>query len=150
MPKRPDIVAVQLGPDRYQPSDLEMRKFARYAAAVEDPGAVEERLAHGTVTPEDAEAYREVYPERFADFKRQIIERLPELRASLPISRRIALSIFTGVPVEAAMNPQLLHVLQSMYTEDPGSEGGVTAPTAKPQMGSISKPDPTAAQKRSG
>ena len=32
-----------------------MRTWARYVAAVEDPGGVEERLAAGTVTPEDAE-----------------------------------------------------------------------------------------------
>lgn len=150
LPKRPDMVAMQLGPDRWQPSDMDVRTFARFVAAVEDPGGVEERLVSGTVTPEDAEAYRSVYPERFEDFKRQIVERLPELRASLPYSRKVALSIFTGVPVDPAMHPQVLRVLQSMYADEPNTEGGTMAPVAQPQMGSISKPDPTAAQKRAG
>lgn len=148
LPKRPDIAALQLGPDRWQPSDYDVRTFARYVAAVEDPGAVEERLANGSMTPEDAEAYRSVYPERFEDFKRQIVERLPELRATLPYSRRVALSIFTGIPVDPAMHPQVLRVLQSMYADEPNTDGGMTAPKAEPQMGSITKPDPTAAQQR--
>lgn len=150
LPKRPDIGGFQLGPDRWQPSDMDVRALARYMAAVEDPGGVEERLVSGTVTPEDAEAYREVYPERFEDFKAQIVARLPELRATLPYPRKVALSIFTGVPVDPAMHPQVLRVLQSMYTDEPNSEGGTMAPVATPQMGSISNPDPTAAQKRAG
>ena len=150
LPKRPDIAAMQIGPDRWQPSDMDVRTFARFVAAVEDPGAVEERLAHGTVTPEDAEAYKAVYPERFEDFKRQIVERLPELRATLPYERKVALSIFTGVPVDPAMHPQVLRVLQSMYADEPGTEGGTMAPMAAPAFGSVSKPEATAAQKRAG
>lgn len=150
LPKRPDIAAMQIGPDRWQPSDMDVRTFARYVAAAEDPGGVEERLADGTVTPEDAEAYRAIYPDRFEDFRRQVIEQLPMLRESLPYSRKVALSILTGVPVDPAMHPQVLHVLQSMYTDEPETEGGTMAPAAQPQFGSISKPDPTTAQKRAG
>ncbi len=150
LPKRPDIYANPIGPDRWQPSDYDMRTFARYAAAVEDPGAVEERLADGSVTPEDVEAYKAVYPERFAAFQQQLIEQLPLLRESLPYERRVALSIFSEVPVDAAMNPQILAVLQGMYTDEPNSDGGMSAPVAAPQFGSVSKPEATAAQKRAG
>lgn len=149
LPTRPDIVAMQVGPERWQPSNMQMRSFARYAAAVEDPGAVEERLLHGTVTPEDAEAYRSVYPERFADFKRQISERLPELRASLPYPRRLALSIFTGIPVDPAMHPRVLKVLQASFTDEPGTEGGSAPPQAVANFGSVkTPPEPTPAQQR--
>jgi hypothetical protein len=149
LPKRPDIAAVQIGgPDTWQPSDMDMRKFARYAAAVEDPGGVEERLANGTVTSEDAEAYKAVYPERFEAFKMQLIERLPELRARLPYERRLAMSIFTGVPVVPAMEPRILAVLQGQYKDEPGSEGGMQAPAAAPQFGSVTKPEQTPAQER--
>lgn len=151
LPKRPEFVAMHAGPDRWQPSDLEMRQFARYVAAVEDPGAVEERLADGSLTPEDAEAYREVYPERHADLVRQIVERLPELQESLPYERRLALSIFTGVPMDAALHPRILRVLQRQFAEEPGTEGGVAAPAATPQLGSVSRAldEPTPAQERS-
>ncbi len=148
--KRPDLGVMQTGPDTWKPSELGMRTWARHAAAVEDPGGVEERLAHGTITPEDAEAYNAVYPERAAHLKQLIIEQLPTLKAALPYKRRLALSIFAGVPVDAAMAPSILHVLQSSFTSEPGTEGGMQAPKASPQFGSVKKsvPQPTPADTR--
>jgi hypothetical protein len=98
---------------------------------------VEERLTSGIVTPEDAEAYRSVYPERFADLKPQIAERLPELRQKLPYDRRVNLSIFTGVPVDPAMRPRTIARLQATFVLEPGSNGGTEAPRAVPQFGSL-------------
>jgi hypothetical protein len=147
--RKPDLPSILAGPDKWQPSDMEMRTFARYAAAVEDPGAVEHRVAAGTVTPEDAEAYHAVYPERAAAFRQQILTQLPSLRKTLPYQRKIALSIFTGVPVDPAMTPNVLAVLQGQFDE-PGSEGGTQAPKAQPQFGSVKKSieAPTPSQSR--
>ncbi len=102
------------------------------------------------VAPEDAEAYNAVYPERAAHFKQQILEQLPTLRAALPYKRRLALSIFSGMPVDAAMHPQILAVLQASFAAEPGSEGGTQAPRAQPQFGSVKKSvgEPTPAQER--
>ncbi len=130
-----------------------MRTFARYAAAVEDPAGIEERLAAGSVTPEDAEVMREVYPERLAEIQRQITAGLSELRETLPYARRLSLSIFSGVPVDAAMNPRILGQLQSSFANEDGSEGGTKAPTPSPQFGSVTSkaaPEPTPAQSRGG
>ncbi len=150
LPKRPDIAAMNMGPDQWRPSNLEMRRFARYVAAAEDPGAIEERAADGTVSPEDAETYQALYPERLADLQRQITERMPELRAQLPYSRRLSLSILTGVPLVPAMDPEILKILQAQYTNEPGTEGGMEAPVAAPQFGSIqSSEKPTPSQERS-
>lgn len=148
-PRRPDVAGMPIGPDRWQPSEMEMRKWARYVAAVEDPGGIEERLIDGTVTPEDAEVMRKVYPERMAEITRQIVEQLPTLRATLPYERRLALSIFSGVPVDAAMDPRILSVLQASFTGEPGTEGGSKAPRATPQFGSPRSADKaTPAQQR--
>ena len=149
LPRRADLGTLQTGPDRYQPSDLEMRTFARYAAGVEDPGGIEERLAAGQITPEDAQVMREVYPERLAEITRQIVEQLPTLRESLPYPRRLALSILTGVAVDAAMHPRVLSVLQSQYASEPGTEGGTQAPRAQAKFGSVKSTDKaTPAQER--
>lgn len=148
LPKRPDIGGIPIGPDKWQPSDMEMRTFARYASAVEDPHAVVERLAAGSVTPEDAEAMRSVYPEMFADIQRQIIESLPSLRQTLPYQRRLAMSIFSGVAVDPALDPRVLAVLQGTFANEEGSEGGTQAPKAQPQFGSVSKPQGTPSQQR--
>lgn len=151
LPKRPDLGGLPTGPDRWHPSDMEMREFARRVAAVEDPGGVEERVAHGSVTPEDAEAYRAVYPERAAAFQQAIVERLPELRKQLPYQRRMALSIFTGIPVDPAMSPNIFAVLQGQFTGAPDGGDGMSAPKAQPQFGSVRKSieQPTPGQHRS-
>ena len=150
LPRRPDLGGMQSGPDRWQPSDMEMRQFARYAAAVEDPHGVVERLAGGTVTPEDAEAMRAVYPEMMQDIIQQIVADLPKLKAGLPYQKRLALSVFAGVPVDDAMNPAILATLQASYDNEEGSEGGSQAPRARPAFGSVKSQDATPAQERQG
>ena len=131
MPKRPEIGGIQIGPDNWQPSDMEMRTFARFVAAAEDPDGVIERVATGQVTPEDAETMRELYPEQLAALTRQILERLPTLRQNLPYHRRLALSVLTGVPVDPSMDPRILAALQSQYAAEPAP------PMPKPQFGSV-------------
>lgn len=139
IPRRPDLGGLPTGPDNWKPSDLEMRSFARFAAAIEDPGAVEERVAHGTVTPEDAEAYFAVYPERARAFQQAVIAQLPTMRTQLPFAKRMSFSIFTRLPVDPSMMPNILQVLQEGFAAEPNSNGGTQAPTASPQFGSIKK-----------
>jgi hypothetical protein len=148
LPRKPDLPGMSIGPDTWQPSDMEMRGFARYVAAAEDPHGVVERLADGSVTPEDAETMREVYPEMYGDIQRQIMMQLGELRSKLPYARRLALSIFSGVPVDPALDPRVLAALQGTFANEPGTEGGIQAPRAQPAFGSVTKPEPTAAQQR--
>lgn len=152
LPKKPDMGGMVTGPDTWHPSDMEMRSFARKVAAVEDPAGVEERLAQGTITPEDVEAYRAVYPERAAALTQQIIESLPTLKKPLPYARRLALSMFTGQPVDPSMDPKIFSVLQRGFSADPTTNGGTNAPKPQPQFGSVKKslPEPTPAQQRGG
>lgn len=150
IPRRPEVGWVQAGPDRWQPSSMEMRSFARSVAAVEDPGAVFERVAGGTVTPEDKDAVKNVYPELYADFQRQVFEQMATLRKSLPYQKRLALSIFSDVPVDPSMHPAVLAVLQSTFANEKGSDGGTMAPTPQPQFGSVKSEAATPAQERAG
>lgn len=148
LPKKPDIAGMQLGPDQWKPSDMEMRQFARYVAAVEDPHGVIERLSTGTVSPEDAEALRSVYPEMHADMTQQIMAQLATLKKPLPYARRLSLSILTGVPVDPALDPRVLNILQSTFAREAGTSGGAEAPRAEPAFGSVSKEIGTPAQRR--
>lgn len=150
MPRRPELAGMAFGPDRWQPSEMEMRGWARIVAAVEDPHTVFDRVADGSITPEDVDALRAVYPEMLADFTQQVVAKLPELRDSLPYQRRLALSILTGVPVDPAMDPTILSALQASFVNEPGTAGGTQAPMPTAQFGSVKAPEPTPAQKRAG
>ncbi len=150
LPKKPDILGLQIGTDRWKPSDFEMRKWARYVAGVEDPGGIEERLASGQVSLEDREVMQKVYPERLAEITRQIMEGLPAV-TKLSHERKLALSILTGVAVVPSMDPRIRAVLQGTYADQTPPEGGPPGPVAQANFGSVTKsaPEPTPAQSRS-
>jgi len=136
LPRKPDAPpGPQVGPDKWSPSDLEIRRWARVVRATEDPASVEERLAHGIVTPEEANAYREVYPERFAALQQTIFNALPTLSKTLPMRKKVALSIFTGIPITPAMRPEIVKTLQATFAVEPGSAGGTQAPKPQPSFG---------------
>ena len=79
----------------------------------------------------------------------EITTNLPQLQHSLPLHRKTALWILTGVPIDPSHNPQVLYQIQLAHTEEPGSEGGTQAPMAAPQFGSVGKtPDYTPSQSR--
>ncbi len=152
IPRQPDVGGLQIGPDNWRPSDLAMRSWARTIRAVEDPGGVEERLAQGVVTPEDGAAYRAVYPERFAAMQSAIFQAAPQLSKTLPLKRKVALSIFTGVPLIPALQPNVLLVLQGNFAAEAGTQGGAMAPAPQPSFGALgslkSSDKPTPAQAR--
>ena len=154
IPRRPDVGGIQIGPDHWQPSDLAMRSWARTVRAVEDPSGVEERLAAGSITPEDAEAYRHCYPERFTAMQMKITTALPQLSKTLPLAKKVSLSVFYGVPITPVMMPNVLDVLQGNFEAEAGSNGGTNAPAPAPHFGSMgslkSADKPTAAQQREG
>lgn len=151
-PKKPDPAGLQIGPDNSHPSDLAMRAWARAVRAVEDPGGVEERLARGILTPDEAKAYRAVYPERFAALQREILAAAPTLSRTLSMQKKIALSIFTGIPVTPSMRPEVVQMLQRTFAVEPGTTGGTQAPAPQPnftRFGSLKDMDkPTRSQER--
>lgn len=154
IPRQPDIAGLQLGPNKWQPSDMEIRAFARTVRAAEDPHSVEQRLAQGTVTPDEAAAYRAVYPERFAQLQQAVTAAAPLLAKTLPMKKKVALFTFTGIPTTAALQPNVLAVLQGNFAAEPGSAGGTQAPKPMPSFGAFGTPrsmdKPTPAQAREG
>lgn len=131
MPKKPEIGGLPVGPDNWEPSEMQMRTWARYVAAAEDPDGILERVAAGQVSPEDAEVMRTLYPEQLNQFTMQVLAKLPELRQTLRYDRRIALSILTGVPVDPSMEPRILQALQAQYAVED------QPPKAQAQFGSV-------------
>jgi hypothetical protein len=153
LPRKPDLPGMghpYRDGDTWQPSDMEMRGGLATSRPSKIRTAIVERLATGEVTPEDAEAMRSVYPEMYAQIQTEIMGQLGELRARLPYQRRLALSIFSGVPVDPALDPRVLAVLQGSFASEQGSANGTMAPVAQPAFGSVSKPEPTPAQQRGG
>jgi hypothetical protein len=148
IPRKPDVFALHSGgPDTWRPSTMEMAAFARKVAAVEDPHAMLDRLAHGEVTPEDSAAIRAVYPELMRDITEQVTSQMHAVKA-LAYNKKIALSIFTGQPADPSLDPKVIAALQSMYPNEPGSQGGAQTPRAEPSFGAMKSATVDAADAR--
>jgi hypothetical protein len=148
IPRLPDLPG--LAPGAWRPSDIDMRTFARYVDAVEHPQNVEQRLLAGTLSPEDAEAYRAVYPERHAQLTQLLVQEMTTAKGAIPYARRMSMSIFTGTPCDPSLDPQTIATFQGHFARENGSLGGSSNPTPSPAFGSIKKsaPEPTPADKR--
>lgn len=148
MPRPPDFGTPRSGPDHRKVTELQMRSFARSVYAAEHPEEVLELAAQGRVVPEHVEALRAVAPEMLADFVARVSSEMASTPRRLPWKRRLALSILSGQPLDPLMTPALLAPIQAMYATEPGTEGGMQAPRAEPQFGSVRAAPPTASQKR--
>jgi hypothetical protein len=147
LPPRPDRTGLQFGEDDWQPSDMELRKFARYVDAVEGgPEVIAERVSSGQLTPEDAETLREVYPETYREIQAGLIDRLSTVRR-MPYSKRLMLGVLFDVATDDSLNPEFIAGMQSRFPAEEGTEGGMQAPSSK--LGSVTNPAPTAAQRLS-
>jgi hypothetical protein len=137
LPRRPDdtlLGLVQGSP--WRPSDFEIAAFSRLARAVEDPASVIESFASGSLTPEEAEAFRSVYPELYQQTILDLVTRLGK-GEKLTASQKLSMFILTGQPMDPAHQPNVIRRLQANYQFEPGTEGGMAAPRATPQGGSI-------------
>ncbi len=145
---------VTMGPDTWRPAHLQLSGFGRAAGAVEDPTGVFQRAAtRGEVTPEESEALWAVYPEMMIEARETLIARTDQLTKTLEYKNRVAISILLGVPLDPAMQANVLEVLQGSYDAEPG--GGMEAPPPadskpNPAIGRIEAPQPTEAQVEAG
>ena len=115
LPRDPSPFSLHIGPSTWEPSQLELAKFARYMEACEHPGGIVERLSSVTMTPEDAEVLKSVYPALYSDVRESVMDRAAVMRATLPYGKRLMLSILLDVPVDPALTPEA----QSVYQRPP-------------------------------
>lgn len=101
--------------DDWQPSDAELAKWERYAAAVADPLSVVEEMQQGMITPEGVEALRTVYPAVYTEVQQAFATRIGELRQQLPYKERLNLSTLMDLPVDPSTTPQFVAAMQAAH-----------------------------------
>lgn len=109
----------------FRPPSTEVARFARYLAAVEDPGGVLEGMAGGAVTREAVEAMEQVYPALWGELRGKLVERLATAGTALDYRQRLALAQVLGPQaVQVAASPQALKVLQGTFEGAQEGQGG--------------------------
>ena len=117
-PKDPNA-AYALNPAlrKWRPSDAEISKWERYVAAVDHPMSVLHDLKHNVVTLEGVETLKSVYPKLYQEAVGTLVDHLSELKHELPYKKRLTLSTFMGVPIDAATDPKFIAKMQALHGE---------------------------------
>lgn len=101
--------------NRQKVSDREMNKFLRYVGAVTNPQGTIKKFADRTITPQEAEALREVYPRLFAEVKTGIQEQLLKSSTKPDHNDLIALSVLLGEPMHPSMEANFMARVQAQF-----------------------------------
>lgn len=97
---------------------LEVDRWLRYRGAVVKPGAVVGRLYTGTITHEDVEALRAVYPKHYEQLARGVMDALADAADSgraVPYESRVALGRLLDLPLDPAQAPDRIAAVQAMF-----------------------------------
>jgi hypothetical protein len=98
----------------WRPSDVDLAKWERYVAAVQDPTELLKELQAGMLSVETVEAVRAIYPRLYEQIVTHLAEEIPMLREKLPYDDRVQLSILFNLPVEESMNNDFVATMQSI------------------------------------
>jgi hypothetical protein len=108
-------VDVDLFRKEYMPSSIELAKFERYLAAVDSPLTVLDDLESGTITREQVEAIREVYPDLYERIRIQAMNEIEQGQGPKTYNDKIQLGILLNIPSDSSLLPKNIAALQSSF-----------------------------------
>lgn len=114
MPKDP-LSAYNIKPEfsKYEPSDYELSKFSRIYQAVNKPQSILKDMDRGTISSEQVDVMKNVYPEMYQSVKNQILSHVMDMKEDLPYSKKLTLGLLFDAPISAATNPNFIMMLQN-------------------------------------
>jgi hypothetical protein len=88
-------------------------EYMRYVRAMEKPLDVLNEIANGSVNKQGLEVIQKFYPKIYAEFLRQLIDKLHSQGKQIPYAKRIMLAQLFGIPLaEVTMTPDFVALLQ--------------------------------------
>lgn len=118
--------------NRLDPNPVEMDRFMRLSVVLDDPLVVVERVADGTIQPDEVELMRAAYPATYQAVVGAVMERLTMLHREPSYEHRLALSILLGVPTDPTLSPEFLSAVQTGYAMT-AQGGGQSPQVPRPQ-----------------
>lgn len=141
LPLDPGVGALVGKRPGWQPSDAEISKWSRYVDTAEHPEHVIEDLQHGTVTLEQVETLRTLYPATYQAIRTDITARAAELRTELSWDQRLTLSTLFHAPTDGILRLEAVAKMQNTFVD---AQAEKEAPKAGPSP--MHAPEPTKAQ----
>lgn len=112
----------------YKPTTQQMAKFARYAEIVENPKLALKHLEAGTLTKENVEALKAVYPEIYKQVVQVASTYIDKYGSKLSYNKKLQVGLMLGIPVDASMTTKALRNFQLSFTpEQPQGQSAVNS-----------------------
>lgn len=99
----------------WKPSESDLLKWGRTVQAVNDPRSVLADLKRGTVSREQVDALRAVYPRLLQDLQQKTMEKLAAHDKPVTYAQRQGLATLMGSPTGGAGNPARAAVFQQAH-----------------------------------
>lgn len=119
-----------LAPD-YVPSEAERYSFAKKLEAVEEPLSVMRHAAAGTLTQEQVDALKAVYPSLYADISNRLLTKAVSVK-SMPYQQVLMVGLLTGTDLDGTTSDAAIASNQATIranSQKPG-QPGVTPPSS--------------------
>jgi hypothetical protein len=141
-PTPPLSISASMTPKTWKPTLPDIAKWNRYVNAVENPMSIVDSLRRGTLTREQVETARAVYPKLADDISATITKQLAQLKGELPAKQRQQLAVWFGAPVDATTSPAFGASVQAMHASEQAAAGmGQAAQGPRPRKTKTKIPD---------
>jgi hypothetical protein len=105
------------GPKPVPPNADQLREFAKYVRAVDDPLSILEDLKDGDVDPKTVEAIRTVYPKLYAEVEAEVRLAIAADADRIPYQKKISLGIMFGEAVDPTLTPEYMKTMRIVSGE---------------------------------
>ena len=99
------------------PSPSEQARFLAIARAAENPLSVLDDLEKGTLTSEQMQVVRDLYPELHADLVTRVVSKLADRKRPLPYAQRLQLGILLAAPTDPSLEPDFIAETQASFAK---------------------------------
>lgn len=114
----------------WTPTEAERHKFSLKLEAVQEPASVLRHAANGTLTRQQMDAIRAVYPAFAKDIETRALEQLTS-GEQMSYRARMMLTLMTGVDADGTMSPKAIAANQSALARATGKPSEQMAPPDK-------------------
>jgi hypothetical protein len=123
--------------DEWKPTRAQQQQFLDTVSVVQNPMVAVKRVAEGTVTRNDRETLKAVYPSIYRQMVEKVVQMAYDPKAKpLDHTARMRLSMFTGLPLDrSAKNMTAIQGALNDAGQQPQQQGGVgPKPSSRPHM----------------
>lgn len=98
------------------PPESEQARFIALARTAESPLSVLDDLQKGTLTSEQMQVVKDLYPTLHADIVERVVTKLSERKTPLPYEKRLQLGLLLVAPTDVSLEPDFIASTQATFT----------------------------------